>query len=303
VPTGWDAPASFPPDGAVTAYGFGLSITDDPAAGRTVGHGGGYPGFGSYMRWQPATGTGVIAFGNSTYARMQPLTAKLLSALSQRKAVPRTALAPARQPWPETLAARDAVSKLLASWDDDTADRLFTPNVGQDIPFAERLQAIALVRERIGEFRDADQWRAPEFDSPAHCRWWLAGETAGPGGPAAVQVQILLTPERPPRVQSLTLAVPPAPGSPLHQAVSEIVAWMNGTGPAPRTDAAVQRRLKAAAAWAGQCRQAGYAAGDGSTSVTVELAGEHAALTLSVAIDPATNHLRQVDVTWRPASS
>jgi CubicO group peptidase (beta-lactamase class C family) len=299
VPTSWDAPATFPPDGAVTAYGFGLAITDDPAAGRDVGHGGGYPGFGSFMRWQPATGTGVIAFGNSTYARMQPLTSKLLNALSQRKAAgPRTALAPARQPWPQTVAARDAVSRLLASWDDDTANRLFTPNVAQDIPFAERRQAIALIRDRIGEFRDAD--RAAEFDSPAHCRWWLTGDQ---DEGVAVQVQILLTPERSPRVQSLTLAIPPAQGSPLHHRVSEIVAWMNGSGPAPRTDATVQRRLKAAAAWAGQCRQAAYAAGDGSTSVSVDLAGVHAILTLSAAIDPATNHLRQVDITWRPAPS
>jgi CubicO group peptidase (beta-lactamase class C family) len=301
VPTSWDSPATFPPDGAVTAYGFGLAITDDPATGRDVGHGGGYPGFGSFMRWKPATGTGVIAFGNSTYARMQPLTAKLLHALTQRKAAPRTALAPARQPWPETLAARDAVTQLLASWDDDAANRLFSPNVAQDIPYAERRHAIALVRDRTGGLRDAG--RVPEHDSPAHCRWWLAGEPAARDEDVAVQVQILLTPERPPRVQSLTLAVPPAPGSQLYRAVSEIIAWMNGTGAPPRADATVQRRLKAAAAWAGQCRPAAYAAGDGSTSVSVDLAGVHATLTLSVAIEPATNHLRHVDITWRPANS
>jgi hypothetical protein len=51
-----------------------------------------------------------------------------------------------------------------------------------------------------------------------------------------------------------------------------------------------------AAIWAGQCRPGAYRAGDGATSVVVELAGEHATLTLTLAIDPATAHLRQVGV-------
>jgi CubicO group peptidase (beta-lactamase class C family) len=286
VPTGWDRPASFPADGMVTAYGFGLAIADDPVLGRVVGHGGGYPGFGSYMRWHPATGTGVIAFGNATYARMQPLTARIM----------RSVLGGYRQgeqPWPETAVARDQVNDLLVSWDDDKADRVFSPSVGLDIPFAERRQTIALIRERIGDFRPAA--RTPESDSPAHSRWWLTGK----GG--TVQAQILLTPERPPRVQSLNLAVPPAPGSPLDQAVSAIIAWMNGQGPAPLLDATLQRRLKAAAAWAGRCTRAATAAGDGSRTVTVELVGQYAPLSLSVSVEPVTGHLRQVDITWHPA--
>jgi CubicO group peptidase (beta-lactamase class C family) len=286
VPTGWDRPATFPADGTVTAYGFGLAVADEPVLGRVVGHGGGYPGFGSYMRWHPATGTGVIAFGNVTYARMQPLTARILQAVLGRNL-------PGEQPWPETAAARDQVNDLLASWDDGKADRLFSPNVELDIPFAERRQAIALIRERIGDFRS--DVRPPESGSPAHSRWWLTGSDG------TVQVQILLTPERPPRVQSLVLAVPPASGSPLDAALTSIVDWMNGQGPAPRLEATVLRRLKAAAAWAGRCTRGAAAAGDGSTSVTVDLAGEYAPLALSVSVDPASGHLRQADITWTPA--
>jgi hypothetical protein len=303
VPTGWDRPASFPPDGAVTGYGFGLAVTDEPVLGRVVGHGGGYPGFGSYMRWQPATGTGVIALANSTYARMAPLTADILNALHPvAEGVP---LAPARgsspacglvsEPWPQTLAARDEANRLLSSsWDDETADRLFTPNVAQDSPYRDRRAAIELVRDRIGPFRPAAD-RAAEHDTPAHCRWWLAGEHG------VVQAQILLTPERPPRVQSLTLAVPPAAGSPLRTMLDTIVAWMNGTGPAPSLppspDGVLSRRLKAAAAWAGECRLGPYLAGDGNASVTAELTGEHATAQLSVTIDQATGDLRQADIT------
>src|SRR6266700_2880719 len=84
VLTGWAIAASFPGDGASSApatYGFGLFVDEHPALGRIVSHSGGYPGFGSNMAWHPATGTGVIALGNSTYASMAPLAARLLEAV------------------------------------------------------------------------------------------------------------------------------------------------------------------------------------------------------------------------------
>ena len=84
-------------------------------------------------------------------------------------------------------------------------------------------------------------------------------------------------------------------------ALTAIVAWMNGQGPAPLLDATVQRRLKAAAAWAGQCTRGATTTGDGSTTATVDLAGEHASLALSVSVDPVTARLRQADITWQPA--
>jgi hypothetical protein len=298
VPSGWDWPVSFPANGTRSAYGFGLAVEDDQVFGRVAGHGGGYPGFGSYMRWHPATGTGVIAFGNRTYAPMGPLTARILDMiLRQRKAPARgydVALAPAREPWPQTLTARDAVSRLLESWDDAAADRLFSPNVAQDAPFTERRSALALIRDRIGDFRDAQ--RAPEHDSPAHCRWWLAGERG------TVQVQIQLTPERPPRVQSLTLTVPPAPDSPLREVLEDVIAWLNGAEPVPAAEgvdaALLARRVTAAAAWAGACTPGAYTAGDGTAAVTVELTGEHAKLNLSLTIDSATRQIRQADITF-----
>jgi CubicO group peptidase (beta-lactamase class C family) len=311
VLTGWDKPAGFPGDtGAVLpSYGFGLFVEDHPAFGRVVSHSGGYPGFGSNMRWHPATGIGVIALGNSTYSAMMTLAARLLDAVLAHHEPPPygygVALAPAEPagsghggPWPQTLAARDAVSALLRSWDDTQAARLFSPNVAQDTPFEERRQAISLIRERIGDFRD-DPDRGPECDTPAQCRWWLAGERG------TVQAQIQLNPERPPRVQSLTLAVPPAAGTPLGDTLAAILAWLNGTDPVwpsaiPVAEAAgtglLARRLRMASAWAGQCRLGRFKAGDGTASVTVELAGDHATLTLNLLVDPSSGLLRQADI-------
>jgi CubicO group peptidase (beta-lactamase class C family) len=286
IPTLWERPAIFPGDGHVTCYGFGLSVGEDPVLGRVIGHGGGYPGFGSYMRWHPASGTGAIAFGNSTYARMQPLTARLLASIVKDR--------PAIAPWPQTLAAREAVGGLLASWDDAAAERLFTPNVAQDVPFPERRAVIARIRSRIGDFAD-DLAYQPEHDTPAHCRWRLAGAHG------TVQAQILLSPEREPRVQLVTLIVPPAPGSPLAAALDRVVAWMNGAGTCPVADPVGARRLRAAAAWAGECRVAAYTAGDGETATTAELAGEHATVSLTVAVDRVTSQVSQASVTWKPS--
>ena len=91
VLTGWDKPAAFPGDAApaLSAYGFGLFVEDHPAFGRIVSHSGGYPGFGSNMRWHPASGTGVIALGNSTYAGMMTLATRLLDAALRHREPPR----------------------------------------------------------------------------------------------------------------------------------------------------------------------------------------------------------------------
>src|SRR6266700_2228021 len=276
VLTGWAVAPCFPGDGASSppaTYGFGLFVDEHPALGRIVSHSGGYPGFGSNMAWHPATGTGVIALGNSTYAAMAPLAARLLEAVVRQgePAVhgPGVALS-SPGPWPEALAA----------------------------PFEERRRRIALIRERIGEFGD-DPARRPEFDTPAQCRWWLAGERG------VVQAQIQLNPERPPRVQSLTLAVPPAAGSALRVSLDAVVDWLNGAErdwpPSVPVGGGVAagmraRRLRMAAAWAGPCRVGAFKAGDGTASVAAELVGEHATITLALVIDPETRVLRLADV-------
>ncbi len=314
VATGLRSPAPLPGNSATGSYGFGLFVEDDPAWGRIVQHSGGYPGFGSNMRWHPATGLGVIALGNSTYAPVGPFAVRLLTTVLEqhaRRTVPgragrvdgsahadrALALAPGG-PWPETVAARDDMARLLLSWDDALAEKLFSGNVPLDEPFPERQHKIELIRERLGDFRD-DGNRPPEFDTPAHCRWWIAGD----GGQA--QVEIRLSPERPARVQSLILAIPPAADSPLRHALDQAITLMNDGAtswpaalpPAASLDQAlVIRRLRMASAWAGACRAGAYRAGDGESSVTVDLEGEFARLVLTVAVDRAGGALQQADV-------
>jgi Beta-lactamase len=306
--TGWRRDAGRLPGGPPAPpeyYGFGLFVDEDPSLGRVVSHSGGYPGFGSNMRWHPATGIGVIALGNGTYAPMSPLTGLVLDALVPGSGTYQVALAPAKtaagtgEPWPRTVAAQEKVNRLLADWDDAAADALFTENVAQDGPYSERRHTIGLIRERIGAFT-ADPNRPPESDTPAHRRWWLTGSRG------TVQVQIQLSPEREPRVMSLTLAVPPAPNSSLARALDAVVGWLNDPArewPAELPVAAnadaglIARRLRMAAAWAGKIAVGAFQAGSGTASSTVELVGEHAPITLSLLVNRATGELRQADVT------
>jgi CubicO group peptidase (beta-lactamase class C family) len=303
--TGWRAPDRIPggPPAAPSYYGFGLFVDEDPEFGRMVSHSGGYPGFGSNMRWHPATGLGVIALGNGTYAAMYALAELVHKALLTPSGAYHVALAPARAdasaggPWPETLTAADAVNRLLQDWDNAAADALFTENVALDRPYQERVGDLALIRTRIGAFT-VDAARPAESDTPAHRRWWLAGER----GTVAVTIQ--LNPQRPPRVQSLTLAIPPAAGSPLERALTAVVDWLNGGAlgwpsslpVAQGADAGlIARRLRMAAAWAGPVTLGAHQAGDGAVSATVELVGEHAPMTLSLLVNAVTGELRQAD--------
>jgi CubicO group peptidase (beta-lactamase class C family) len=289
-------------------YGFGLFIDFDPALGIIVQHAGGYPGFGSIMCWHPGTGVGVIALANSTYAGPSRLAGSLLARAAGEVPVPAGTgggrpghlFRAAGGPWQATMAAQRDVMGLLMKWDDATAARLFTPNIAQDEPFPDRRAKIATLGERIGAFTVAD--RAAEFDSPAHCRWWIQGERGVP-----VAVSILLTPERQPRVQALTLALPPAADSPLATAMAAVICVLNGdcgalppAQCAPSLDGQVlSRRLRMAGAWAGRCVPFAFRGGDGETSATVELDGEHARLTLTIAT-AADGLIQQADVALGP---
>lgn len=50
------------------AYGKGMRVATDCEVGLTLAHGGGYPGYGSYVLLLPAQGVGVFALSNRTYA-------------------------------------------------------------------------------------------------------------------------------------------------------------------------------------------------------------------------------------------
>jgi CubicO group peptidase (beta-lactamase class C family) len=309
--SGVDAPAVRFSGPASMSYGFGLFAEEDREFGAIVQHSGGYPGYGSHMRWHPATGLGAIVLANSTYARAGALAGEMLARMLQAEAARASRSGGFRQsgpvpalgrPWPETLAVRDTVNDLLQDWQDETAARLFTANVNQDRPLAQRRVDVALLRERIGKFAP-DPARPAEFDSPAHCRWWLTGERG------TVSVTIRLAPLREPLVQQLILAIPPAEGSALDEALLALVGVLNRTGRpewpaglyATVNQGEVLRQLRMASAWAGPCQVGACLAGDGASAVTVELTGPTGRVSLTVEIAGVAALLYRAEVSLLPA--
>jgi CubicO group peptidase (beta-lactamase class C family) len=291
------------------AYGFGLVVEHDPALGTVVGHGGGYPGFGSHMRWHPASGTGVVVLGNATYAPASRLGARLL----ELALTPAPGLAPwscwLPQPLPRdasramaaaTAAARTDVNRLVDSWDDALAARLLAPNVAADEPLDRRRAAIERVHADVGPLRpDQPDENPAQSSSPAHAVWWRVGA----GG--RVRLEIRMNPERPPRVQTLAVAAVPWP-PPAAQSLAEHLAaaladpdptWPAGWQAPADDDGRVGRELRVAAAWAGACSAAVAVAGDGRAQATFRLDGGRVPLTLAVSWVPGTQRLTSFAIT------
>ncbi|MEO8438463.1 MAG: serine hydrolase domain-containing protein [Chloroflexota bacterium] len=265
-PSAYDAPSL-----VSGGYGYGLFVFDDLRIGRMVGHGGGYPGFGSHMRWHPASGLGVIAFGNARYARMgDPVTRALIEVVTREASRVRRIV-----PWPVTVAARAAVERLLAGWDDAVAAGLFAMNVELDEPLELRRAAIERLRERHGLLRP-DVAAGVESHAPSHLAWWMTGERG------RVKVEILLDPERQPLVQALTLTSVGEPSPRVHAIARRLVACLAEPGPRWPADVplaasadheAIERGLRAAEARFGPVELRHQIAGDGVTTATWRLRG------------------------------
>jgi CubicO group peptidase (beta-lactamase class C family) len=263
-------------------YGYGLFCWDDLRFGRFVGHGGGYPGFGSHMRWHTASGIGVIGFGNARYAPVgQPVREALVALVAARPRRTRRV-----RPWPETLAARSTVERLLAAWDDDLAKGLFAMNIELDEPLERRRVAIERLSVTHGALRpdDSDE---PVSHSPAHLAWWMAGDRG------RVQIDLLMSPERPPRVQRFAVTSVPEPTSALAAIAGRVLELLRGPGPAWPDDLglaeavdrdALGRALRAAEAGWGPLVLGPVIAGDGRTVARWRLQGDRGELELELTL-------------------
>lgn len=189
-----------------TGYGFGLVVEETPELGAIVAHSGGYPGFSAHMRWHPASGLGVVAFENATYAQVSvPTTTALNGLLREVEAAP-----PARV-WPETAAARPVVEAAIAGAEIPSA--LLSENVEWDVPFTSRRASWAEAIGSIGSLVPApprddssvvvDAEAGEESSAPSHLVWRM------PGATGRLRVEIRLTPEKPPRIQTLGVRAEP----------------------------------------------------------------------------------------------
>jgi CubicO group peptidase (beta-lactamase class C family) len=202
------------PDSVITlntgGYGFGLGITQNCDFDHVVAHSGGLPGYGSQMRWLPNYGVAIIALGNLTYTGWGGVISDALAALS------RTGALKPREPQPSVAltSARDAVTRLIQSWDDQLADSVAAMNLYLDEAKDRRQRAIAALVNEVGPCRG---------DGPFVVENVLRGQWMMPCERGRLRVAITLAPTIPPKVQLLSVrraeaseSLDPAPACPVN---------------------------------------------------------------------------------------
>lgn len=275
------------PTAFVVGYGFGTFVRSDMEFGTVVGHSGGYPGFGSHMRWHPASGVGVVVLGNRTYFPAIRIGEQMLRALVRGQAAPIRRLAPS----PALEQARDTIEGLLAVWDDDIAAATFSMNVDMDEPIERRRDAIEGIRQAHGPLHRSNA--APTSDTPSHIEWWLDAEP----GRGRVRVEITLDPQAEPRVQYLSLTSVPEPDPRLRAAAEAMVASANGeASESPPGIDDVDRDLLLVRTLFGPVTL-GPPTAAATASATFRVTGEHGELELALAMDADG---RVVKATWTP---
>src|SRR5699024_3492841 len=133
-------------------YGYGLETRLDSRFGRVVCHSGGYPGYGSHMRWFPELGLSMVVLGNTTYYPAQRSVQNAVDA-GWAAAIGTPDLTAHRSttsaPVPRWPAAREQVETVLAAanlvtdFDDAVADEIFSMNMDLDEPRVERRERFA----------------------------------------------------------------------------------------------------------------------------------------------------------------
>lgn len=183
----------------------------------------------------------------------------------------------------------------MERWDDGAASELFAMNVELDEPLAHRRATLDRIRERHGALRRDDSMPT-ESHTPLHLAWWMAGRTG------RVRVEILLSPEQPPKVQTFAVTSVPEPPAFLRDAAAAIVAALQPTdqpGPVvidwPRRVTvsatvdvgAIVRSMRATEARFGPVRLGPALAGDGETKATFRLDSPRGRVDLVLELDPA----------------
>lgn len=183
------------PERIVTSsYGYGLFIDDDTHLGRSVHHSGGYPGYGSHMRWHQDSGWAIVALGNVTYAPMRVIGTKIINHLAHQHKKSRTTKLDLT---PATFAAMDAVNSLINKWDEELANKWFTENMDLDQPREERVALFQkLTTGKLDWAPIAESIYAP---TRSFVKWRVRS------GVQILEVELLMSPEKSQRIQKVVL--------------------------------------------------------------------------------------------------
>jgi len=172
-----------------TSYGYGLRILDEPERGVVITHSGGFPGYGSNMRWTPGGEVGVIALANVTYAPMTEIAARIHDHVATQWTG-----AVRRRLTPELAETAERLVDLLDRWgrvghvDDDELGDLFADNVEPDDAVDRRARnALAHGGLTLDEVVPINDARGKALCTSAHGSQVTVTFSLGPTRPVRVQ--------------------------------------------------------------------------------------------------------------------
>jgi CubicO group peptidase (beta-lactamase class C family) len=176
------------------AYAMGLIVARDCVLGTTLAHGGGFPGYGSYVVLMPDHGVGIFAFANRTYAG--PSAPVFEAALELERA---GLLEPRAFPVSAALAGayRTAGEMYRAGNLDPGRDRL-AMNFLMDRSADNWAREFARLKTEAGECRT---------DAPITVTGALSGRFLWTCDRGRLEGQLLLAPTEPAGIQALRLSV------------------------------------------------------------------------------------------------
>ncbi len=180
-----------------SGYGYGLRVSSDCRFEQIVGHGGGLPGFGSYMSWLPDYGVGMFAMANLTYVGPAEPINQAWDVLLKTGGLQKRELPPS----PALVQVRDHIVNLWKNWNDAEAKSIAAMNFFLDAPSAQRQAEIQALKNEVGE--------CSTF-GPLLPENWLRGQFNIGCAKGTVGVFFTMAPTRPPTVQHLSFHKLPA---------------------------------------------------------------------------------------------
>jgi CubicO group peptidase (beta-lactamase class C family) len=174
-----------------TGYGFGLRVTSDCRFEHIVAHGGGLPGFGSYMAWLPEYGVGMFAMATLTYSGPSEPISRSWDAMLKTGGLRKRELPPTER----QTEIRGHLLNLWNRWDEAEAKQMAAVNFFLDTPSTQRQAEIRAVKSDVGECTDA---------GPVIPENWMRGQFNMTCAKGTLGVFFTLAPTQPPTVQHLS---------------------------------------------------------------------------------------------------
>jgi CubicO group peptidase (beta-lactamase class C family) len=275
---------------AASAYGYGLTASQDCRFGYLVGHGGGLPGYGSLMQWLPEYGVGLIGLSNQTYQGFSSIFNDAFTALYRTGGLqPRVV-----QPSPALLSAQADVSQLIIKWDDALANRIAADNLFLDIAADVRARRLKNIADQQGACRPATSIKP---DNALRGEWRMMCDRGW------VDVFITLAPTMPPKVQRISInpVLPPdAEMTKVAETIGKLlVSWDAKTVEtiaAPGFDVdRMRKQFTAARAW-GSCKVGEPLSGNGTSNSSIRLVCDNGPIAARITLDPNAHKLTTLDL-------